>query len=119
MEAFFEGCDLLGTLVQVLEESGFTKGCDVLQLRERAIEQAAAMLPPITHQLPQEYSKGTQRGSPVTDPFVIAVARGRGGYVVTEEAMRENAAKIPNVCDHFVVPWLDAEGFKEAEGWSF
>ena len=91
----------------------------MLQLRERAIEEAAAILPAITHQLPQEYSKDTQRGSPVTDPFVIAVARGRGGYVGTEEAMRENAAKIPNVCDHFVVPWSDAEGFKEAEGWSF
>lgn len=25
VEAFFEGCDLLGMLVQVLEESGFTQ----------------------------------------------------------------------------------------------
>jgi predicted RNase H-like HicB family nuclease len=61
VDAFFEGCDLLGTLVEVLEESGFTKEGDVWRLRERAIEEAAAMLPSVSPQRSQEYSKGMQR----------------------------------------------------------
>jgi len=59
------------------------------------------------------------KGSPVADPFVIAAARIRGGCVVTEETFRDNAAKIPNVCQHFEVPWTHLEGFMEREGWSF
>ena len=45
VDAFFEGCNILGTLVEVLEESGFTKKGDVWRLRERATEEAAAILP--------------------------------------------------------------------------
>ena len=45
VEAFLEGCDSLGTLAQVLEESGFTRQGDVWRLRERISEEAAAILP--------------------------------------------------------------------------
>jgi hypothetical protein len=63
----------------------------------------------------------TQRltGQPVADPFVIATASIRGGCVVTEEAKRPNAAKIPNVCDHFGIGRVNVEGFLDQNGWEF
>lgn len=63
----------------------------------------------------------TQRltGQPVADPFVIATARICGGCVVTEEAKRPNAAKIPNVCDHFGIRCVNVEGFLDQNGWEF
>lgn len=59
------------------------------------------------------------RGMPVADPFVIACAKVNGGTVVTEEGLKANAAKIPNVCDHFGVPWVNLEGLMNEQGWSF
>lgn len=59
------------------------------------------------------------QGKPVADPFVIAKARLLEGCVVTEEANRPNAAKIPNVCSHFNVMCLNLEGFMEQENWTF
>jgi hypothetical protein len=63
----------------------------------------------------------TQRlkGQPVADPFVIACAYVRSGTVVTEEAKKPNAAKIPNVCEHFGVLCTDVEGFLAENGWQF
>ncbi len=63
----------------------------------------------------------TQRlqGSAVADPFLIACARAREGCVVTEEALRPNAAKIPNVCEHFSVECANVEGFLNRVGWRF
>jgi hypothetical protein len=58
-------------------------------------------------------------GTPVADPFVIACAKVRGGAVVTEERLKRNAAKIPNVCQHFSVPCMDLETFMQQQGWSF
>ncbi|MCL2658184.1 MAG: DUF4411 family protein [Betaproteobacteria bacterium] len=68
------------------------------------------------------------KGTPVADPFVIACARAKGGTVVTEEgwfrlsqalAPKPNAAKIPNVCQHFKIPCVDLEGFMHQQGWTF
>lgn len=59
------------------------------------------------------------KGLPVADPFVIASAKVRGGCVVTEEKLKPNAAKIPNVCEHFGVRWTSLEGFMHQQGWSF
>lgn len=59
------------------------------------------------------------KGTPVADPFVIAAAAIRNGCVVTEEMPKENAAKIPNVCEHFSVEWTSLEGFMAAEKWRF
>ncbi len=60
------------------------------------------------------------RGSPVADPFVIAKARVFPGmYVVTEEARRPNAARIPNVCDHFGIECINLQELMEREGWQF
>ena len=59
------------------------------------------------------------KGTPVADPFVIAAASIAKGTVVTQEKLKENAAKIPNVCKHFNVTCTDLEGFMTAQGWSF
>ena len=37
------------------------------------------------------------------DPFIIAKAKFIDGCVVTEETLKPNAAKIPNVCEHFEI----------------
>lgn len=59
------------------------------------------------------------KGKPVADPFVIAKAKITQGCVVTDELLKPNAAKIPNVCKHFGVQYLDLEGFMEKENWTF
>ncbi len=59
------------------------------------------------------------KGMPVADPFVIACARVHGGTVVTEEGLKPNAAKIPNVCAHFKTACINLEGFMQQQGWAF
>jgi Domain of unknown function (DUF4411) len=63
--------------------------------------------------------KAQQRGTPVADPFVIACARVKSGSVVSQEKLKPNAAKIPNVCAHFKIPCIDLEEFMREQGWSF
>lgn len=59
------------------------------------------------------------RGGRNADPFVIAKAALTEGTVVTMERIRPNAAKIPNICDHFGIPCMTLEEFMESEGWEF
>lgn len=59
------------------------------------------------------------RGQPVADPFIVARARILNAQVITEEAMKVNAAKIPNVCQHFGVACTNVQGFLTQEGWQF
>jgi hypothetical protein len=49
----------------------------------------------------------------------VARAYAIGGTVVTMEKLKPNAVKIPNICDHFKIPFLDLEGFMVSEGWVF
>lgn len=64
-------------------------------------------------------SKAILKGTPVADPFVIAAAWAKDGTVVTQEHLKPNAAKIPNVCAHFKVKCIDLETFMSNQGWSF
>jgi len=59
------------------------------------------------------------KGKPVADPFVIARAKISGASVVTQEKNTKDAAKIPNVCDHFSVRCMNLEGFMQKENWTF
>lgn len=59
------------------------------------------------------------KGGRNADPFVIARAAIDRGTVVTMELLKPNAAKIPNICDHFKIPCMTLEEFMEAEGWVF
>lgn len=68
------------------------------------------------------------KGTPVADPFVIACARINKATVVTEEGwqhggdrltLKPNAAKIPNVCAHFMIPCINLEEFMHQQGWTF
>jgi len=64
-------------------------------------------------------SKAILKGTPVADPFVVAAAKAKGGAVVTQEGLKPNAAKVPNVCRHFGVPCLNLEVFMAQQGWTF
>ena len=44
IEAFFEGCEYMGTLDDVLVESGFVKSGDTWKLRERVTEERVAIV---------------------------------------------------------------------------
>jgi len=59
------------------------------------------------------------KGYPVADPFIVARAGELEGCVVTEERFRPNAAKVPNVCDHFGIECTNVEGMLDREGWSW
>ena len=59
------------------------------------------------------------QGMPVADPWIIAAASIEGRCVVTEEKEQPNAAKIPNVCNHFNILCTNLEGFMENENWVF
>ena len=59
------------------------------------------------------------RGGRNADPFVIAKAVVTGRAVVTMEKLQPNAAKIPNICNHFGILCMSLEDFMEAEGWEF
>ena len=58
-------------------------------------------------------------GRPCADPFIVAKANFINGCVGTEEAGQLNAAKIPNVCQHFGIDFTNFQGFMERENWSF
>ena len=63
--------------------------------------------------------KKLYKGGYNADPFVIAKAAVISGTVVSMEQHSPNAAKIPNICEHFGIPCLSLEEFMEAEGWEF
>lgn len=64
-------------------------------------------------------AKQRLKGTPVADPFVIASAKIKGACVVTEEYKKKNAARIPNICDHFEIDCTNIEGFMRMESWEF
>lgn len=64
-------------------------------------------------------AKQLAKGTPVADPFVIAAAAVKKATVVTQEQFKPHAAKVPNVCAHFGVPYLNLEQFMAAQGWAF
>ena len=64
-------------------------------------------------------NKAILKGTPVADPFVVAAAKIKGATVVTQEGLKPNAAKIPNVCEEFEVPCIDLQTFMTQQGWSF
>ncbi|OHC62088.1 MAG: hypothetical protein A2045_07085 [Rhodocyclales bacterium GWA2_65_20] len=64
-------------------------------------------------------NKAILKGTPVADPFVVAAGKVKGATVVTQEGLKPNAAKVPNVCAHFNVPCIDLETFMTQQGWTF
>ena len=63
--------------------------------------------------------RALKQGTPVADPFIVASARVNSGAVITEESYKRNAAKIPNICEHFEVQCHNLEWFIEQQGWTF
>lgn len=58
-------------------------------------------------------------GGPFADPFIIAKAQIETATVITEEKVTVNGTRIPNICNHFKVPYLHLKGFLESERWIF
>ena len=104
--------DLLGTWAKEQKPTLFT---------ESTVEELEFVVEifKVAHFQAMIRKKERLRGKPVADPFVIARAKVLGACVVTQEKNAENAARIPNVCDHFVVPCTNLEGFMAKEGWTF
>lgn len=92
---------------------------DIFQTPQAAELQIVANILAIPHFQALIGTKQQLNGTPVADPFVIALAKTRNGTVVTEEDFKPNAAKIPNVCQHFGVPCMNLEQFMQVQGWSF
>ena len=59
------------------------------------------------------------KGSPIADPFIVAKAKINDAVVVTEEKFSEHASKIPNICRHFKIEYVNLEGFLVKENWKF
>lgn len=64
-------------------------------------------------------NKKIQKGGLNADPFVVAKAAVFSGTVVTLESSPPNAARIPNICNHFGVRCINLEKFMEEQGWEF
>ena len=64
-------------------------------------------------------SKAILKGTPIADPFVVAAGKVKNATVVTQEVLKPNAAKMPNVCAHFDVPCINLETFMAQQGWTF
>lgn len=58
-------------------------------------------------------------GGAFADPFIIAKARANNAIVVTQENIKENGAKIPNICEYFGIKCIDLNGFLVKENWIF
>jgi hypothetical protein len=59
------------------------------------------------------------QGGYFADPFIIAKAKLKKAVVVTEESRPKNGARIPNICDHFVIEYDNLQGFLVRENWRF
>jgi hypothetical protein len=55
------------------------------------------------------------KGMPVADPFIIAAAKSKNYFVVTQESNKSKGARIPTACIEFKVDCIDLEGFLERE----
>ena len=73
----------------------------------------------ITHFQTNIEKQKLYKGGRNADAFIVARASVIGGTVVTMERLKPNAVKVPNICAHFKIPYLDLEGFMEKEGWEF
>ncbi|WNY26769.1 DUF4411 family protein [Methanolapillus ohkumae] len=63
--------------------------------------------------------KNILEGLPAADPFIIAKAYSIKGTVVTTEKFKENAPKIPNICQEYSVPCFSLQNFFKKEKWIF
>jgi len=64
-------------------------------------------------------TKQTMAGSPVADPFIVALAKIKNGTVVTEEKYKANSGKIPTICAHFKIQCLNLEEFFQAHNFKY
>ena len=59
------------------------------------------------------------RAGPAADPFLVALAHTRRACLVTEETRKNNAVRIPDVCDFYRIDCTNLDGMMKREGWRF
>ena len=72
----------------------------------------------VLHDCPSLVDPDSERNR--ADPFVVALAKLRGGTVVTMEKRRRPPStrlKIPDACEQLGVPWVDWFSYLRASGW--
>jgi len=79
----------------------------------------------ILNQFPDLIEVGSEREE--SDPFLIATAITKKGKIITEERLLDKGAvnnpqrkekmRIPNVCNHYGVPWMRAIQFMNNDEW--
>ena len=72
------------------------------------------------------HARGTHAKTRINNQFlisrfsiIIAATKIKDGCVITEEALKPNAPKIPTVCQHFSIDCTNVQGLMEREGWQF
>ncbi len=63
--------------------------------------------------------KNINKGTPIADPFLIAMAKHLKSTLVTNEIYKEHAIKIPNVCRIYKIKCIDLDGFFGKEKMEF
>lgn len=63
--------------------------------------------------------KKLKRNLPYADPFIIAQAKTNNAKLVTLDKYKDNSANIPNICEHFNIPYTDLKGFIKEQNWVF
>jgi hypothetical protein len=127
-DAFVDEGRLLSTR-EVLNE---INGCSITPLRDWAKNHGDIFATPtaeegtfvakifaVKHFQHNIEQKKLYKGGYNADAFVVAKAAVIEGTVVTMEEHRPDAARIPNICEHFGIPCLSLEAFMEAESWEF
>ena len=92
---------------------------NIFMIPSAAATQFVSTIFSVSHFQTLVSEKSRLAGRPCADPFIIAWAKVIKGCVVTEEKEKPNAAKIPNVCQHFGVDCTNLQGFMERENWTF
>ena len=82
-----------------------------------SIEEQRMVLDIVTRFPAVMKEKNLLLGIPEADPFLIAKASIKGYTVMTLDKKKPNAAKIPNICEHYGVPCVSLFDFFARKGW--
>jgi hypothetical protein len=121
----------------LIQEGNIISSEEVLRELERKedslhgwAKERKAMFQPLSDQVQEAVNRvlaqframvDDRSGKSFADPFVVATAMTTDTVLVTGEKPTGSARrpKIPDVCEHFGIPWMSMVELIEEEGWSF
>jgi hypothetical protein len=117
---------VLTSVDEVLKELQKSDGTITQWAKERremftrpSLEEQRIVLDIVTRFPDVMKKKNLLMGIPEADPFLIAKASVKGYTVMTMERKKPNAAKIPNICEHYEVSCVNLFEFFARQGWRF